>query len=310
MPDPRPAISVIVPLFNGRDLIGACLESVPDAAELIVVDDGSSDGAPELVADLFPRATLVRNSHNTGFSTTCNRGLRAANAPVRVVLNSDARLAPGALEHLAAVFSAPDVGIAGPRLVFPDGSHQTSAAAFPTVASVITGGFLLNDILRFFMPRRRFVFELGMAKVEHAESHDVDWVKGACLAISAACLDATGGFDESFYMYGEEADLCWRARRAGYRVHYVAEARVVHIGGGSTGDPRLHAQRALRSEAKVFARMYGEAILRRWAAARLLGGLIKVALLAPPSLISPRVRARWRWQIAALRTIVRREWRQ
>jgi GT2 family glycosyltransferase len=229
---------------------------------------------------------------------------------VRVVLNSDARFTPGALEHLTEVFADPAIGIAGPRLVFPDGSHQTSAAAFPTVASVITGAFLLNDIMRFLMPRRRFAFELGMAKIEHDEDRDVDWVKGACLAISASCLEATGGFDEGFYMYGEETDLCWRARQAGFGVRYVAAARVVHIGGGSTGNPTLHAQRALRSEARVFTRMYGEEIVRRWVAARLIGSLIKILLLAPPSLLSTRVRARWRWQFAALQTILRGGWRQ
>ena len=261
-----PDVAVIVPLFNGRDLIADCLRSVPESAELIVVDDGSSDGAPEFVEESFPRATVLRNDRNIGFSGTCNRGLRAASAPVRVVLNSDARLTDGALDALAGAFDDPAVGIAGPRLRFPDGSHQTSAAAFPTVASIVTGGFLLNEIVRRVMPARRFAFELGMARIDHDHDHDVDWVKGACLAISAACLADTGGFDEGFYMYGEETDLCWRAIQAGWRVRYVASAHVVHIGGGSTGNPILHAQRSLRSEARMFERMYGRRAVPRWAA--------------------------------------------
>jgi GT2 family glycosyltransferase len=304
-----PRASVIVPLFNGLDVIEDCLRSVPDDAELIVVDDGSTDGAPEFVAERFPRARLVRNPQNVGFSTTCNRGLREATAPVRIVLNSDARFTPGAVDALVDAFRDTGVGIAGPRLVFPDQSHQTSAAAFPTVASIITGGFLLNELVRALMPRRRFALELGMARIDHAESHDVDWVKGACLAISAACFEATGGFDEGYYMYAEEIDLCWRAARAGWRVRYVAEARAVHIGGGSTGDPTLHAQRSLRSEARLFARMYGHGVVRRWAAARFVGASIKLVLLAPPALLSARVRARWRWQLAAAATIVARRWR-
>ncbi len=112
------SVSVIVPLFNGRDRVDWCLDSVPDHAELIVVDDVSTDGAPDYVEHEHPRATLLRNDVNAGFGTTANRGLFAASGDVRVVLNSDARLLPGALEQLSRAFDDPNVGIAGPRLQF------------------------------------------------------------------------------------------------------------------------------------------------------------------------------------------------
>lgn len=307
--DERVSVSVVVPLYNGRDLISDCLASIPEGTEVIVVDDGSTDGAPEKVEAEFPAVRVLRNPANAGFGATSNRGLRAAAGDLRIVLNSDARFQPGAVDALVAALE-PDIGIVGPRLEFADGSHQTSAAAFPTVGSILTGTFLLNDIYRVVFRRRRFRWELGMAKADHDHDHDVEWVKGACLGITAACFDTTGGFDEGYYMYAEETDLCWRAWQAGLRVRYVAGAHVVHLGGGSTGDPNVHAPRSLRSEARFFATAYGPGILRRWAVARAVGAAAKVAMLALPSFFSVRVRTRLRWQAAALRTIVRGDWRR
>lgn len=301
-----PSVTVVVPLYNGRDLIGDCLRSVPAHAELIVVDDGSTDGAPDLVAREFPAARLLRNDTNRGFGATCNRGLAAAHGAVRVVLNSDARLLPGSIDSLCAAFADPDVGIAGPRLTFADGSHQTSAAAFPTPASIVTGSFLLNELARRVRPGKRFRWELGMAEADHADDRDVDWVKGACLAIRDRCFDATGGFDEAYYMYVEETDLCLRARQLGWRVRYVAGARVVHLGQGSTGDPAVHARRYLQSEERFMVRAHGDGVLGRWAAARAAGSLAKVVALAPAAALSRRARHRWRWHWHAAGYMVRR----
>lgn len=301
-----PLVSVIVPLHNGRDLIEPCLASIPPDVEVVVVDDCSGDGAPDLVAERFPTARLLHNERNLGFGSTANRGLRAARGRVRIVLNSDARLTPGALEPLLAAFDDEGIGVAGPRLTFADGSHQTSAASFPTVGSIVAGSFLLNDVYRRLRPNGRFRWELGLARRDHDRSQDVDWVKGACLAIHARCLEDTGGFDEGYFMYGEETDLCLRARQAGWRVRYVAEALVVHLGGGSTGDPVVHAQRFLRSEARFMERAYGSAVLRRWRAARLVGASVKLAVLALPALGSRRVRNRWRWQATVVRELARR----
>lgn len=299
-----PRASVIVPLYNGRHLIEACLTSIPSGVEIVVVDDCSSDGAPEFVAERFPGVTLVRNERNLGFGSTSNRGLHAASGEIRIVLNSDARFTPGAMETLVATFDDPEVGVAGPRLVFGDGSHQTSAASFPTLGSIVAGSFLLNDIYRALRPGRRFRWELGMARADHLADRDVDWVKGACFAVRDACLAATGGFDEGYYMYVEETDLCLRARREGWRVRFVAGATVVHLGGGSTGDPAVHARRYLASERRFMHRAYGAGIDARWRLARLLGAVIKVVALAPPAVISSRARTRWRWQWAALRFVL------
>jgi N-acetylglucosaminyl-diphospho-decaprenol L-rhamnosyltransferase len=295
------AVSVVVPVHGGFDIAVPCLESVPDDVELLVVDDRSPDDTADRIEEAFPRARVLRNDVNLGFGATANRGLAAATGDVRVVLNSDARLRAGALDRLVAGFRDPAVGIAGPRLVFPDGSHQLSAAAFPTVGSFVAGSHAVNEVYRRLRPGRRFRWELGLTKADHDRSQDVDWVQGACIAIRAACFEATGGFDPAYRMYVEECDLCWRAHQAGWRVRYVADAEVVHIGGASGGgDPARQARYNLDGEARFMARAYGEQVLRRWRVARLVSSTVKVAVLALPALVDRRLRDRVRWHRAAV----------
>jgi len=291
----------VVPVHNGADLVVRCLASVPEWAEVVVVDDASTDGAPELVERRFPRARLLRNERNRGFGATANAGLRVATGAVRVVLNSDARLRPGALEELAAVFEDPGVGIAGSRLVFPDGSHQTSANRFPTVGGLLAGSFALNELYRRLRPHGRFRWEMGLSAADHGADRDVDWVMGACIAIRDRCLEATGGFDESIFMYGEEIDLCWRARREGWRVRHASRSVVEHEGGGSHADVASTAPLVLRGEAAFFRRAYGSGTLRRWWWSRILGAGAKVLAFGFASPFDRRCRTRLRWQWAALR---------
>ena len=300
-------MSVVVPLYNGRDIIGACLSSVPPDVEVIVVDDGSTDGAPERVAAEFPRARLTRNERNLGFGATANHGLELARGAVRIVLNSDARLRPGALERLVAEFDDPTIGICGPRLVFPDGTHQLSAARFPTVGRLVAGSFALNEMYRAVFPSGQFRWEMGMARRDHDESRDVDWVQGTCLAISATCFERTHGFDPAYKMYVEECDLCWRARQLGFRSRYVADAVVEHIGAASgDGDPGRQARHNLEGEARFLAKAYGPEVLPRWRAARIASSAGKLVLLAPLGLVDRRARQRLRWHAAAVRQLVRR----
>lgn len=298
--------SVIVPVYNGRAHLDSCFASIPEWAEVIAVDDGSTDGAPEHIAEHHPRVRLLWHEENRGFGAACNTGMRAAAGEVRVVLNSDARFRAGALEALVAACETDGVGVAGARRVFPDGSHQTSAANFPTVGGIIAGSFLVGELWQRIRPGAPTSWQLALSRAQHEESADVDWVSGTCLAVSGACFEATGGFDEQYHLYVEETDLCFRAKTAGFRVRYLADAVVEHVGGGSTGDPVVHAQRFLRSEARFFAQSYGEASLPAWRRARIVGSAVKVVVLAAPALASRRVRDRWRWQWSALRTMVRR----
>ncbi|MFZ6004370.1 MAG: glycosyltransferase family 2 protein [Actinomycetota bacterium] len=296
----RPRVSVIVPLYNGADIIASCLSSVPSDVELIVVDDASQDGAPNIVAANFPAAILLRNATNLGFAATCNRGLHRSRAPVKVLLNSDARLHSGALNALVSSFDDPGVGIAGPRLVFPDGRHQVSAASFPTPFRLFVGGLGLAEVLARVWPRGARPLQLGMPRRDHRVDRDVDWVMGTCLAIHERCLADVVGFDEGYFLYVEETDLCLRASQAGWRVRYVAGGTVEHDIGGSIDD-RSDARRELAGEARYMLTHGGRAALGRWRVARTLGAALRIALLAAPALLSSSARTRLRWQASALR---------
>lgn len=294
-------VSVIVPVHNRCDTLGPCLDSVPFGVELVVVDDKSSDGAPDFVERHYPRARLLRNEKNMGFGATVNRGLSAAGGDVMLVLNSDARLMPGALERLVEQFAADRaVGVAGPHLVFEDGSHQTSAASFPTVGSVIAGAFALNEVYRRVRPDRRFRWELGLSRADHERTQDVDWVMGACLTISRPCFQATGGFDPAYRMYFEECDLCWRARQAGFKVRYVADATACHLGGASGGDAVRQARMIVDGEATFMRRVYGPTVLRRWRWARITSSVLKLMAFGLGSPFDHRMRTRCRWHYGAL----------
>ncbi|HZT66408.1 MAG TPA: glycosyltransferase family 2 protein [Acidimicrobiales bacterium] len=299
-----PSLSVVIPAYGRYDLVEQAVSSVDVAAEVIVVDDCSPGGVPDGVESWSPGLRLIRNPVNLGFGATANRGLAAAGGQVRVVLNSDARPRPGALSALLEAFRGdPAVGIAGPRLVFPDGSHQLSAARDPTAARVLAGSFALNDAVRGLFPGVRFPWEFGMSRVDHASSHDVDWVMGACICIRDVALADVEGFDTNYYMYLEEADLCYRARQGGWKIRYVAEAVVEHEGHGSGRDPAEHARRLVSSERRYFEKTYGPASLRGWRRSRLLGSVLKMAAFSVPALLDRRLRDRFRWHWAAVQVM-------
>jgi N-acetylglucosaminyl-diphospho-decaprenol L-rhamnosyltransferase len=302
------AVSVVVPVYNQTELVLQTLAAVPPGVELVVVDDASTDGVADRVAREHPRARLLRNERNVGFAASANRGLRAAHGAVRIVLNSDARPLPGAVESLVQAFHDPRVGVAGPRLVFPDGTHQVSAAAFPTPGSTLTGSFLLNEIYRGLWPDRRFRYELGLARRDHDQDRDVDWVHGTCVAISERCLRDVGGFDESYRFLVEEMDLCWRAQRAGWHIRYVAGSVVEHEGGASSADQAARARRYIVGEARFMARAYGQAVLPRWRAARIVGAVVKMLVLAPGAVLSARLRRPLVWQLSSMRTVLGGSW--
>jgi len=307
-------VSIVIPFRNGWDVLEPCLRSISPGIETIAVDDGGTDDTPVRVARYFPAVLVLRNEQNLGFAASANRGLAACTRPVRVVLNSDARLTPGAIAALASAFEDRGIGIAGPRLLFPDGTHQVSAARFPSPGRLFAGSFFLTEVFSRLFPRRRFRFELGLPRMEHDADRDVDWVEGACIALREDCFAALGGFDEVYHYYSE-VDLCWRAHLAGWRVRYVSGAEVKHVGGASSGrDAAAQARQHLRSEARFFRTAYGQGAMRRWCIARTAGSLAKVLVLAVPALVDRRARVRWQWQAGALVEMVRNlrtdEWRE
>src|SRR5262249_55675556 len=227
-----PRVSVVVVSFNTREVLLRCLAALHAHVRLpfetIVVDNASADGSADAVRAGFPDARVVANSANVGFSRANNLGLRAARGEHVLVLNSDCEVRPGAVEALAAVLDArPDVAIVGPRTVGSDGRPQVSFG--PRLTPL--GEWRQRRLVRGGREGRADVLREVAALA--AREQEPDWVSASCLLARRRALDAVGGFDESFFLYEEDVDLCLRVRAAGGRVVYTPTAEVVHHLGRS-----------------------------------------------------------------------------
>ena len=212
--------------------------------EVIVVDNASADGSADEIADWIAAQAppcpvrLVRSPTNTGFSGGHNLGMGAQEADFHLLLNSDALLRPGALQALlAAAQAAPAAGMLAPRIEHEDGTQQTSCFRFPGPASELIAGAMSGPVTRLL---KRHDVPLKMPP----DPDSIDWASFACILLRGAMVAQLGPMDEGYFLYFEDAEYCLRARRAGWRVVHVPEARVVHLRGRSGPVKELARQRA------------------------------------------------------------------
>jgi N-acetylglucosaminyl-diphospho-decaprenol L-rhamnosyltransferase len=217
--------------FTAGDHLLACVTSLraEGIERIVVVDNASRDGSLEAACRADPDIEVIRTGANLGLGAGVNRGAALVPGDLLVV-NPDAVVEPGAVKALQAVLEHdPEVGIVGPRIENPDGTLYPSARTFPAMGDAMGHAFV-----GLVAPRNRYTRRYRMLDWDHAVAARVDWVSGAAFLARRACFDAVGGFDEAFFMYAEDVDLCWRAHRAGWAVAYEPAARVVHIQGVST----------------------------------------------------------------------------
>jgi GT2 family glycosyltransferase len=230
-----PDVSVVIVSYNTRDLLRECLQTVYRETglsyEVIVVDNASRDGSLEMVEREFPSAVAIQTGANLGFAAANNVAFRQARGQYVVLLNSDAFLTPDTLLKAVSLMKAsPATGLAGGRLVGRDGGWQASARLFPS---------LLNDFLSISglaarFPRSHFFGRADRTWADPMQAAETDWVPGAFSMIRRDVLEQVGYFDENFFLYYEEVDLCRRIKLAGYKVSYWPELEIVHIGGESS----------------------------------------------------------------------------
>lgn len=223
------SISVAIVSYNSRELLRDCLASIESERwkQVIVIDNASTDGSYEMVRQDFPWVKLISSGKNDGYGAAANRAITSCSSEYVLLLNCDTLVQPGSVQALSSYLDQhPQVAIAGPHLVNPDGTSQISCFRFPTPLQILMRDTSLSPFIRRFY--NSFLDE------SHHDDRNVPWVLGAALAIRRLAFDAVGGFDESFFMYFEEVDLCYRLYEAGWEVHFARAARVTHLGGGST----------------------------------------------------------------------------
>jgi N-acetylglucosaminyl-diphospho-decaprenol L-rhamnosyltransferase len=234
-PEPkRPDWAAVVVNYEAGPLLEACVSSVlADASagpvELVVVDNGSRDGSVEALVAAHPDVRVVRAPGNVGYARAANLGTAATRAPIIAVLNPDTVMEAGTAGALRARLAGePRLGAAGPRLRNIDGTDYPSARIFPSVADAVGHG-----LLGMWWPQNRFTKRYRQLDADPAAPRLVDWVSGAAIWLRRAALDEVGGWDERYFMYLEDTDLCWRLRRAGWDVAYEPSGVIMHVQGVS-----------------------------------------------------------------------------
>jgi GT2 family glycosyltransferase len=226
----RDDVAVVVVTWNAEGHVGQCLESVR-GYETVVVDHGSTDGTLALVRERFPEVRVIEQA-NLGMGAGNNAGLRATSARYTLLLNSDAWVLGDAVERLAAFSDAhPDAAVVGPRLLNVDGSLQRSVRGEPTVWRLATEYLFLRKLA----PRSDALNGFYGAGFAHDEVREVESLQGAALFVRRAAVEEVGLFDEDFFMFSEETDWLHRFRQAGWKVLFIPDAEVVHVGGASHG---------------------------------------------------------------------------
>lgn len=266
MADPSD-LTIVVINYNAKDFLEHCLSSIfrnspISDLKVIVVDNNSSDGSVQMVKEKFPQVELSDNEQNLGYARAANYALRRIYTKYTLLLNSDTEIFPTSLERLLEFAeSKSEAAAIGPMLTNPDGTLQYSCRRFPSFW-VGTMHALLSPIL----PSNPFTKSYQLETWDHKEEHEVDWVSGAAMLFRTEAVREVSFFDEDYFMYAEDMDICWRLRQAGWRIYYLPSAKVLHHIGQSSRleSPRMvieHHKSIYHFNSKVY-RGFPRIILR------------------------------------------------
>ncbi|MGB7296296.1 MAG: glycosyltransferase family 2 protein, partial [Candidatus Aminicenantales bacterium] len=222
-----PELSVVLVNYNDRVHLIPCLSSLQKAAsglnaEVILVDNHSGDGSPGLVKEAFPWVRLIENSENLGYPRANNIGFRRSRGEYCLFLNTDTVIPETGLSALLAeIRGCPEAGAIGPALIHENGRFQVSFGRKVGFFSEIRQKLILNPFYRIMLRSSRRAREVG-------------WLSGACLLARREAIESAGLFDEDFFLYFEDIDLCRKIRDLGFKLIFFPSVRVTHIGGGAT----------------------------------------------------------------------------
>lgn len=245
-------ISFIIVNWNTRDLLLECLGSIYGtvhgvAFEVLLVDNGSSDGSVEAAKESFPRVHVIENPTNVGFAAAVNLAIARMEGRYAVLLNTDATLTQGAVKGLYDYMQAnPHVGVACGQLLNPDGSRQNSIANFPSILSLMSN----ETLLRVLFPRR-----FPSKRRRYRRAIDIESCIGACMMVRKEAIDQVGLLDERYFFFLEETDWAYRMKRAGWKTCFVPSARIYHAQGKSV---------ARRADGRILFYRSRYAFFKKW----------------------------------------------
>jgi len=270
-----PDLSIVLVCWNNKDYLEPCLRSLYDGNmhsrfDVIVVDNGSTDGSQAMLRSQFPEVSIIQNDHNVGLAKACNQGTEASNGRYVLLLNNDTLVNGPSLDAMVDFMNdTDDAGAVGGRLLNPDGSFQAGYANFSSLREEFLIATRIGERLRDGYPSHY--------DVEAEQPISVGWLSSACLLLRRAALDGVGLLDEGFFIYGDEADLQYRLQQAGWKVYYLPYASTIHYGGRSM-DRWRRRKMVYRGKMLFYSKNYGT--LRTGALRILLAGLSVVKMVA------------------------------
>lgn len=277
------ALSVIIVSYNTRHLTLDCLRALrldlhlaqlEEKTEIWIVDNASRDGSVEAIRHEFPDVKIIANRENTGFGAANNQAMEEARGEWFLLLNSDAFPLPGAIKALYEYSCAhPEVAVVGPRLLNADGTLQRSCFRFPTPARAWLENLWISGLLS------RFPAVDDYRRWAHDSERAVDFIVGACMMVRREAYAQVGGFDENFFMYSEETDWQRRLQSAGWKIVFLPQAQVTHLGGASGASEKARINNNFFESLDRYERKHhGLKGLISLRGAMIVGGLLRLGL--------------------------------
>jgi GT2 family glycosyltransferase len=268
-----PDVSIVMVCWNNKAYLGPCLDSLYEAGlqysfDVVVTDNGSTDGTQEMLREKFPEVQLIENGQNVGLSRASNQGIKATQGRYVLLLNDDTLVNAPSLDAMVEFLEThPEAGAVGGRLLNGDGSFQAGYANFSTLREEFLIATHLGELLWEGYPSHE----------DDSQIKQVGWLSSACLLLRREALDEVGLLDEEFFIYGDEADLQYRLQQAGWQVYYLPDAYTIHFGGRSMNRWRRRKM-VYRGKMLFYRKNYGPL---RTGLLRLLFGTLSLVKMLP-----------------------------
>lgn len=301
--EPVPDLSIVLVCWNNKDYLGPCLVSLYEAGlrsrfDVVVVDNGSVDGSQAMLRAEFPQVQLIQNDHNAGLGRASNQGIEATQGRYALLLNNDTLVNGPSLNAMVEFLDTHhEAGAVGGRLLNADGSFQAGYARFSSLREEFLIATRLGELLWDGYP----------SHADNGRVKSVGWLSSACLMLRREALEQVGLLDEEYFIYGDEADLQYRLRQAGWLVYYLPEAYTIHYGGRSM-DRWRRRKMVYRGKMLFYQKNYGPVPA---AGLRLMLAGLSLAKMVTwgAALLSPRWRERAQKELHSNLDVVKLCWK-